>query len=173
MFGIVGLEVLLLVLLVVGIIIIVMRANYSTTEQLVNAKEAQIEIEREKLKIAEKKYMQGKIKKDIFMELKSDIIYKMILSELDIFRIRKAHTLEIEEKAQKIINKIVHPTRHKESSIRHKLAETEIIRKEIKFVEKKLLRNEIDQNLFKRIVSEKEDEMIEKENEIIHIVKEM
>jgi hypothetical protein len=171
MFGIEGLEVVVLVALVIVVLIIVVRSNYSLTEQLVKVKETQIETEKEKLKLAEKKYMQGKLKQGVFNQVKDDLKYKIILLELDIYRIKKTHTLEVEEKAQKLFAKLVHPTKHRRVSLRHMLIESEIVRRELKIIEKKLLKREIDESLFKRLISEKEDEMLEKENEIVHFIK--
>ncbi len=171
MFEIVGLEVIVLVVIVIAGLFLVMKFNSSLTERLVRDREEHLDIEREKLKIAEKKYMQGKIKQDVFEKVKEDLSYKIVLTELDIYRIKKTHTLEIEDKAEKLIQKLVHPTKHRQVTLRHMLIESELVRKELKIIENKLLKNEIDQKLFKRLVSEKEDEMLEKENQIIHFIK--
>jgi hypothetical protein len=171
MLEIVGLEVIVLVIIVIVGLFLIVKFNSSLTEKLARDKEEHLDIEREKLKIAEKKYMQGKIKKDVFDKVKNDLSYKIVLTELDIYRIKKTHTLEIEEKAEQLFEKLVHPTKHRKVTLKHMLIESELVRKELKLIENKLLKNEIDQELFKRLISEKEDEMLEKENQIIHFIK--
>ncbi len=164
-------EVVVMVLLIVIGLVVALKYNYTLAEKIAFEKEQEIITGQNKLKIAEKKYMQGKIKSEVFEQLKDDLNYKMILTQLDIFRIKKMHALEIEEKAEKLFEKLIHPTKHRKAKLRHLLMESEVLRKEIKFIEKKLLKNEITENVFKRLISQKEDEMIEKENEIIIFVK--
>ncbi|MFA5764078.1 MAG: hypothetical protein WC915_04660 [archaeon] len=171
MFELVGLEVIVLVTVVAAVLFLIVKYNSTLTQKLTHDKEEHLEHEKEKLKSAEKKYMQGKIKQDVFAKVKDELNYKIVLTELDIYRIKKIHTLEIEEKAEKLIQKLVHPTKHRKITLRHMLIESELVRKELKIIENKLLKNEIDQELFKRLISEKEDEMLEKENQIIHFVK--
>lgn len=164
-------EVIFLVIVLVIVLFIIIKTNYSNVEQIIFEKEQILGIKEDKLKIAQKKYMQGKIKKEVYDGLSNDLQIDMVLTQLDIFRIKKIHTLEIEEKAQKLFAKLANPTKHRQTKLRHLLIESEVIRKELKFIENKLLKNEITENVFQDLIKLKEKEMIEKESEIINFIK--
>lgn len=163
--------VLLIVFLVVFALVFFIVYNSSWESRIIIQKESMLGIARERLEIANKRYMQGKIKKEIFEDLKLDLEEEIFLFELEIYRLKKLHTLEIEDKLEAIVKKIIHPTKHRRIQIAHLLTETELIRKEMKYLESKFLKREISEKLFKKIIKKKEAELISFENDIIHVVK--
>ncbi len=160
-----------LVLLLVIVLVIFIKYNSSLEVRLVVEKEKIFEIEKERLKIAERKYMQGKIKKEIYDELRLEIEEKLFLTELDIFRLKKIHVLEIEDKLEEIYKRILNPTKHRRVQLAHLLTETELVRKEMGFLESKLMKHELSENLFKKLIRKKEQELISLEIEIVNLVK--
>lgn len=145
--------------------------NSSFESRLIFEKEKILEFERDRLKIAQRKHMQNKIKKEIYEELKEEIEEKIFLTELEIFRLKKLHRLEIEEKLNQIYKKITKPTKHRRIQLSHLLTETELVRKEMGYLENKLMKREISDVLFKKLIRKKEQELISLEIDIINVVK--
>jgi hypothetical protein len=166
---------LLGVFTIVFIVIIVLVAfiinNSSWETRSILANEKLLEIERERLAIANRRFMTGKIKKEVFEDIKLELEENIFGYELEIFKLKKLKTLTIEDKLEAIVSKITHPTKHRRIQIAHLLTETELIRKEIGYLEANFMKRKLSEKLFKKLVKEKEQEMISFENDIIRIVK--
>ncbi|MDD3083834.1 MAG: hypothetical protein PHP82_02315 [Candidatus ainarchaeum sp.] len=163
--------VIFIVLIVTIILLMVFFYNSNDSKNLILEKEQILSIQMDKLKIAEKKFFQGKIRKPIFDKLKNDLEYNIILTELDLFRLKKTPLLKLEEKAQQLFFKLKKPTKYKKAKLKKLLKESELIRSELNIIEKKLLKNNISQETFERLIREKENEIIEKETQIIYFMK--
>lgn len=162
------------ILLVIGLFIVLVLFFFygnSIESRIISEKQRIINLQNDKLKIAEKKYMKGKIKQDVFEELKNDIQYSVLLLELDVFRLKKMHHLEIEGKALQLIAKLKKPTPHIKIVLKHKLIESEILIHELKIIETKMMKNEISAELFKKMIKQKENELLDKEAEMVDLIK--
>ena len=165
------LEVIFIVLIVVVMLIVFVKYSSTDTKKIIFIDEQVLGVEKEKLLIAEKKFLQGKIKKIVFDDLKDDLERTIVEKELEIFRLKKERTISIEEKANAIYQKLVRPTKHRKVKLKHMLKQTELLRKEMSFLEAKLLKREISENLFKQLMREKEKLMLARETEIVDFVK--
>ena len=161
-----------IVFVAVVILILVLSAGYYSLKDKMAAGNAQLQIKNaeEKLKIAERKFMQGKIKKSVFDSIVDDIEEEMLSAEMALLRITKSKELSVEEKTLEIMKQIERPTKHRMTQVQKILEETEILRKEMSMLEGKLLKREIKQSVFEKLVKEKETEMIKKENDLMDIV---
>jgi hypothetical protein len=162
----------IIVLIVIIILLIVFLLNSGDAKNFIIEKEQELIIQREKIRIAEKKFMQGKIRKPIFDKIKNDLEHETVLTELSIFRLKKSSLAKLEEKAQQLFLKLKRPTKYKKNKLKNLLKESELIRHELNIIENKLLKNEISQQSFERLVQLKENEMIEKESQIVNFLKE-
>lgn len=160
-----------IVLIVVLISLIIFFYNKTDSKKIIFLKEQELLLLKDRYKIAEKKFLQGKIKQNIFDKLKNDLEYEIVLIELEIFRVKKNYFSKLEEKFQQILLKIKKPTKYKKAKLKGFLKESEMIRNELRLIEKKILKNEISQNTFERLLQEKEKEMIKKETQILHFLK--
>lgn len=160
-----------MVLIAIIPLIIFVWYNSSLESRLIFEKEKILEFERDRLKIAQRKHMQNKIKKEIYDELREEIEENIFLTELEIFRLKKLHRLEIENKLNEVYKKIVKPTKHRRIQLAHLLTETELVRKEMSYLENKLMKREISEKLFKKLIRKKEQKLISLEIDIINVVK--
>ncbi len=163
--------VIILVLIVTIALFLFIKHNSGFEQRLLVEKEKILEIQKDRLKIAQRKHMQGKIKKEIFDELHLEIEESIMLTTLEIFRLKKTHILKVEDKLDAIYKKLTNPTKHRKVQLVNLLTETELVRKEIAFLEAKLMKHEISETLFKKLIRKKEQEMISLEIEIVNIVK--
>ena len=124
------------------------------------------------LKIAEKKFMKGKIKKEVFEEIHDDLLSEKINLEFELKSIRRVETVDVTLKATALTEKAIHPSRHKKLTIRKLLEDTEILREEMGMIERRFLKHEIKESVFRKLIKEKESQLIRKESEIIELVNE-
>lgn len=165
-------EVIFLILVLFALISIFWFITYKKDRStLISFFEQEIIDDKQKLLIAERKFMQGKIRKEVFEPLSGDMERQMMEKELEIFRIKKENTVSIKDKFLQLTEKMKHPTNYKKLKLEKLLKESEIIRQEMSFLESKLLKREIKQSVFEFLIRKKEMEMIDKENEIIKIIK--
>lgn len=161
----------LLIILIMLVLIVILLNTSFWKSNLIIEKEKILDLEKNRLKIVNRKYMQNKIKKEVFESLKEDIEEKLILTEMDIFRLRKAHLLEIENKLNEIYKKITRQTKHRKVQLTRLVTNAELVRKEMGYLEHKLLKREISENLFKKLIKNKEHELISIEIDIINLIK--
>ncbi|HNV01050.1 MAG TPA: hypothetical protein PKK60_01325 [archaeon] len=165
-------EVIFLILVLFALISIFWFITYKKDRStLISFFEQEIIDDKQKLLIAERKFVQGKIRKEVFEPLSGDMERQMVEKELEIFRIKKENTVSIKDKFLQLTEKMKHPTNYKKLKLEKLLKESEIIRQEMSFLESKLLKREIKQSVFEFLIRKKEMEMIDKENEIIKIIK--
>jgi hypothetical protein len=165
-------EVIFLVLVLFALIAIFWFITYKEDKTtLISFFEKEIVDDKQKLVIAERKFMQGKIRKEVFEPLSGDMEREMLEKELEIFRIKREKNVSIKDKLSQLVEKMAHPTNYKKLKLEKLLKESEIIRQEMSYLESKLLKREIKQTVFEFLIRKKEMEMIDKENEIIKIIK--
>ena len=163
-------EVLVFVFLVLIVLVgIFAYSSYSEKKAILDA-ENQVVSAKERLKIAERKFMQGKIKKSVFESLIDDIEEELLLAELALFRLKNYPEVSITEKASQVFLKMDRPTKYRKIRIEKILTETELIRNEISILEGKFMKHEIKQSVFERLIKTKEDLMIRKEKELMDVV---
>lgn len=164
-------EVIALVLIVVILILVLyFLTSRETYEVRVLELEKELVFDKEKLKIAERKYMQGKIKKTIFEPLLDDIESDLTEKELEIYRFKKMNNISTKEKLSALLAKMEKPTGFKKARLEKLIKESETLRSEIGILEMKLMKREINETVFKRMIQKKEKEMIDKESEIIRLI---
>jgi len=164
------LEVFLLVLLVVLLFTLVLfyysRKNFWMLE---SAERAMVSAQ-ERIKIAERRFMQGKIKKSVFDALLDDLEQELVSAELILFRFRKLPDVSVGEKMGEVVLKLGKSTQYRKSKISRILMETEMLRQEMGLLEGKLLRHEIKQAVFERLIKQKELVLIKKEKELMDVI---
>lgn len=164
-------EVLFLVILVFILVGIFWFVTYKENKEIqVSYFEKEILDEKQKLKIAQRKFMQGKIRKEVFEPISNEMEREMVEKELEVFKIKKENEISIQKKLSEILEKMTNPTKYKKVKLEKLLKETEIIRQQMSLLESKLLKREIKQHVFEFLIRKKEMEMIDKENEIIKLV---
>jgi hypothetical protein len=166
------LEVVALVILLFAAISVAFIYNFSREGALAAEQSRKIELVKRELKIAEKKFFQGKIKKELFEALLDDLEEQLAMAELTLFRMRKSGEISVEGKTQELFDKITRPTRHRKAKISHLLLETEMLKSEMNLLEVKLLKREIRPSVFLRLVKERERKMIRHESELMGVIDE-
>ena len=139
---------------------------------LILEKEKAIARAEKMLKLAEKKFMKGKIKRDVFEEIQNDLLAEKMNLEFELKSINRAQIVDVTFKAETLVERSVHPTRHKKLTIRRLLEDTEQLRSELGTIEKRFLKHEIKESVFRKLMKEKEAQLIRKESEIIELVDE-
>lgn len=160
----------LIVLILVGVFWFVSYDDKSDKE--IFSLQGDIEKDKEKLKIAQRHFMQGKIKKDIFDPLLDDLEVEMIEKELELFRIKKRKEVSVVEKAEELFKRFSKPTKYRRTRLENLLKDAEIIRHEMSLIESKLMKRELNPTVFQHMLKKKEKELINKETEIIGLVSE-
>ena len=139
---------------------------------LVLEKEKAIARAEKMLKLAEKKFMKGKIKRDVFEEIQNDLLAEKMNLEFELKSINRVQNVDVTFKAETLVERSVHPTRHKKLTIRRLLEDTEQLRSELGTIEKSFLKHEIKDGVFRKLMKDKEAQLIRKESEIIELVDE-
>ncbi|MFA5931276.1 MAG: hypothetical protein WC821_03110 [archaeon] len=145
---------------------------YSSYRERIVFENAQREVisAQEKIKIAERKFMQGKIKKNVFEAILDELEEELISAELIVFRLKNSSSLSIGDKANQVIAKLDKPTKYRKTKIEKILKETELLRNEMSILEGRFLKHQIKQSVFEKLVQAKESMMIIKEKELMDIV---
>jgi len=164
------LEVLFLVLIVIVVISGIFFYSGYRDKKILEETEREVVSTKERLKIAERKYMQGKIRKGVFDSIAEDLQSELLEYELLLFRLKKSGEISVDDKTAQVVGKLDHPTKYRTTKIGKILKETELIRRELSMLEAKLMKHEVSQNVFQRIVKEKESKLISKEKELMDLV---
>jgi len=164
------LEVLFLVAIVLLVILLIFGFSLHREKKLAEDIEREIVSAKDRIKIAERKFMQGKIKKSVFDLILDDLEGELLSAEMALFRIKRSSEVSIGDKALMILSKIDKPTKHRKAGIEKLLKETELLRVEMSMLEGKLLKREINQSVFEKLIKEKESQMIQKEKDLMDIV---
>ena len=163
--------VFVIVVLATFLLLLFFLYNSGSSQSIVFEKEQELSAQKDKLKIAEKKFLQGKMNKNIFEKIRNDLEYENVLLELEIEIARRTNFERVEEKVKQLFSKFKKPTKYKRTKLKRMIGESESVRTELKIIEKKLLRNEISQETFEKLVQEKEKEMVDKETKIVHFIR--
>jgi uncharacterized membrane protein len=164
------LEVVLLVLLVVVLFVIVF--GYSSYQNDARIRRAQAEVisARDRLEIAERKFMQGKIKRAVFDSLVNDLEGELVSAELVLFRNNKSSEPSIVSTPKELLDKLSSQSKYKKAQAQHILKEIDLINSELGLLESKFLKRELKQSVFEELVKKKESLLIKKENELMKII---
>ena len=125
----------------------------------------------QQISIAKRRFMQGKIKKNVFDLIIDDLESELYSAELLLFRMKKSASISVKSKTDEIMSKLDKPTKHRRQLVEKILSDTELIREELALLEAKLFKHEINQSVFDKLVREKESELIRKEKELMDVVK--
>lgn len=154
------------VVVATGVFIILSSANESIV-----IKQQKISLAKEKLNIAEKKYMQGKIKEKIFEKLKYDLQYEIVSNKLSIIKIKKEEA-SIKPKLKKILNKLKRKTKHKKVTLNRLLTQVDVVKKQLSVLDSMFMKRAITEDVYNAVAEEKENQLISLEADILKIVKE-
>lgn len=161
---------LLIVLILVGVFWFVSYSDKSDSE--IFSLQGDIEKDKEKLKIAQRHFMQGKIKKDVFDPLLDDLELEMIEKELQLYRINKRKEVSVVDKVEELLKRLQKPTKYRRTRLEKLLKDAELIRHEMSLIEAKLMKRELKPAVFQHMLKKKEKELINKETEIIDLISE-
>lgn len=125
----------------------------------------------QQISIAKRRFMQGKIKNNVFELILDDLEGDLYSTELLLFRLKKSGSVSVKTKTDEIMSKLDKPTKHRRQLLEKILAETELIREELALLEGKLFKHEMKQSVFDKLVREKEYELIKKEKELMDVVR--
>ncbi|MFA6269312.1 MAG: hypothetical protein WCW13_04180 [archaeon] len=158
--------VLLVLIVMVGVF------GYSSYRDRRTVKEAELAAvsAKEKIHIAERKFMQGKIRKPVFELILDELEEELISAELVLFRFKKRGSFSVEDKVLEVVAKLDKPTKHRRALVEKILISAELIRQEVSLLEGKLMKHEIKQSVFEKLIKDKEHELIRKEKELTDIV---
>jgi len=163
-------EVFFLVLIVV-VIFVGFFAFFSYRERiLLQQTEKRVASAKEKLKIVERKFMQGKIKKNVFDSLVDELEEELFSAQCLLLRLKASPKISASDKVSEIVSKLGKPTKYRKAKIEKILKETELIRSEMSLLESNYLKREIKQSVFEKMIKKKESDLIQKEKELTDIV---
>jgi hypothetical protein len=163
-------EIIILVAIVIILILLLINHGATSESRLVAEKEKVISRIEKMLKIAEKKFFKGKMKKEVFESLCDDLRSEKTYLELEIHSIKRASDVSVSEKSEELLGRAINPSKHKKIKLNSLLRETDLLRNEIHLLEVKLMKHELTENLFHKLVKEKENKLIRLESEIVEIV---
>ncbi len=163
-------EAIVLVLVVVVLVLVLFAYSSLRDKRLFLDTERSIVSARERLKIAERRFRQGKMNKGVFDSIADDLEGELYSAELLLFRLKKYNEISVDTKATLIVQKLDRPTKYRRSKIESILRETELIRHEMSLLEAKLLKREIKDSVFEKLIKERESEIIKKEKELMDVV---
>jgi hypothetical protein len=160
------------ILILVVILVIILFFSYLMQSEsiLIVEKEKAILRSEKMLKLAEKKFFKGRIKKALFEEIQDDLLAEKINLEFELKSIQQAQRVDVSVKTEALAKKSNNPSRHKKLVIKKLLEKTETLRQEMGAVEKRFLRHEIKESVFRKLMKDKEAQLIRVESEIIEIV---
>jgi hypothetical protein len=127
-------EVLAVVLLVVLIILLWLYYLLSRESAVVAQLDAHIDITRSKLRLAEKKFLQRKISKNVFDSLVSGFESDLVSYELERAALSRPASQSARKKAEDILSRIPNPPKRLKVKIISLLRETEALRHEMVFL---------------------------------------
>ncbi|MCX6803003.1 MAG: hypothetical protein NTY48_00335, partial [Candidatus Diapherotrites archaeon] len=132
--------------------------------------ETSVHSAQERLLIAERKFMQGKLKRSVFESLRSMIEEEMLLAEMSLFRLKKASNISVSTKAKRLVEVSGSLSRRKETKVRSILKETELLRSQMGLLEARFLKRSISEYVFEKLITNKESELIKKERELSNLI---
>ena len=159
-------EEIFLAVMVIVIIAVVVIYSFLSNRSSRSELNLQIIDAKGKLAIAERKFMQGKIRKSIFEVLVSGLEEELLTAELALFRLQELPAASIAPKAAQILAIMDKPTKYRRAKINSILKETTLLRNEMSLLEGKLLKRQIRESVFEKLIAQKESKLIEKEKQL-------
>jgi hypothetical protein len=163
-------EVAFLVLVVLLIIIIWVYYIFSREWVIAARIDRQIALTKSRITLAEKKFLQRKISKNIFNSLMSGFESDLVSYELERAAFGRPRELVVRSKADEILNSVPKPPKRIKVKIIPLLRETEKLRHEMKALEAKLLKREIHEGVFEKLMTSKQKDLIKKESELLKVL---
>lgn len=164
------LEIVIFVVIVIVVIVTIFIFSSFRGKAEITIYEDKVSSAKDRIKIAERRFMQGKIKKSVFESLMQELEEDLLSAEMYLLRLKKSDSLSVSNKSAQIVAKISRPTRRKERIIESILKETELLRLEMSLLEGRFLKREIKQSVFENLIKKKERELIQKEKELMDVV---
>jgi hypothetical protein len=163
-------EVLVFLALVLLVFVILLGLSVWREKNSINSLNEKVSSLNQQILIAQRRFMQGKIKKPVFELILEDLESELYSTELMLFRSQKSSSISVKPKTDEIMSKLDKPTKHRRQLVESILSETELIREELALLEAKLFKHEIKQSVFDKLVRKKESELIRKEKELMDVV---
>jgi len=69
-----------------------------------------------------------------------------------------------------LMQRAIHPSRHNKLVVKKLIKEVDLLRDEMMSIERKFLKREIKDNVFRKLMKDKENKLIRKESQIIELV---
>jgi hypothetical protein len=165
--------ILIFVILGVLIILFLLLIKYTSTyESLIFENEKKLQKINSQLNFARMRFMKGKINKDVFEQLKSNLDSEKVYLELENHNLKELRLPEVSKKTNLIMEKLSNPSKLKKTRIQRLVQESEILRRDMKILESKLLKGLITKKTFENLIVKKENDLISKETELIDFVNE-
>ncbi len=165
------LEVLAFLFLVLLVFVILIGLSTWQDKRNITSLNERVSSLNQQIAIAKRRFMQGKIKNNVFELIQDDLESELYSTELMLFRLKKESSASVKTKTDEIMSKLDKPTKHRRQLVEKILSETELIREELALIEGKLFKHEIKQNVFDKLVQEKEYALIKKEKELMDVVR--
>ncbi|MCX6801326.1 MAG: hypothetical protein NTZ73_04005 [Candidatus Diapherotrites archaeon] len=167
MLEVVVLVVFVILLIILWVYFVVSAGNFAVAEL-----EKNISLTKSRLRIAEKKFLQRKISKGVFNSLVEGFESDLVSYELGRAVLNRPVAPSVQKKAEEILARIPKPPKRTKIKITAMLKETEVLRREMSMLESKLLKHEIREEVFERLMTSKEKELIKKEADLLRLVEE-
>lgn len=164
------LEVFVFLILVLLVFVVLIGASVWRDKKSVIELNEKISSLKQQIAISKRRYMQGKIKSNVFELIQDDLESELYSTELLLFRTKKIDSVSVKSKTDQIMSKLDLPTKHRRQLVEKILFETELIREELALIEGKFFKHEMKQSVFDKLIREKEYSLIKKEKELMDVV---
>lgn len=154
-----------------AIVMFLFGGYYRKTERKISELNQKLHESEQQLKIAEENFYTRKMGQHVFEKILHYYKAQMVGLELNISKLQNSQPVDISEKLRVLGSKIKHPTKGKIHRLEKLLKEAEILVVEINFLQNKLLKHEIDEELFNCLSEEKHKKIIEAEASIRKLTK--
>ncbi len=144
---------------------------YRKTERKLSELNQKLHESEQQLKIAEENFYTRKMGQQVFEKILHYYKAQMVDFELKISKLQNSQPVDISEKLRVLGSKIKHPTKGKIHRLEKLLKEAEELVAELNFLQNKLLKHEIDEELFNYLSEEKHKKIIEAESSIRKLTK--
>ena len=144
---------------------------YKKTERLTRELTQRLADSEQQLTIAEENFFTRKMNQKVFEKILHDYKEQMLEIELQIIKLRGNLKVDVQERLKSLGARIKNPTKAQIHRLEKLLTEAESLVKEINFLHNKLLKHEIDEELFNHLSEEKQKRIISAEAKIRKMTK--
>lgn len=154
-----------------AIVLFVFWGYYRKTERRLSELTQKLRESEQQLKIAEENFYTRKMGQQVFEKILHFYKAQMVEIELKISKLQNNQPVDISEKLKALGAKLKHPTKAKIHRLEKLLKEAEGLVEEINFLQNKLMKHEIDEELFNYLSEEKHKKIIVAEAGIRQLTK--